>query len=170
MAVGQQPILEQGFRDIFSLFACSYTIVDYKLEHYFSLTPNQPAVNNPRSFTACRTGCVLIKVKKKSSVAIVAGNCLAASTATTAVQWLAFSVWSAIFRLQEAITFYLQISWPAVQISWPAITFYFQCTSAQISWPIALVVWMLTGVAAIVCLQWVNFCSAVCFSFQDFSW
>jgi len=24
----------------------------------FFLTPNQPAVNNPRSFTACRTGCL----------------------------------------------------------------------------------------------------------------
>ena len=34
----------------------SYTIVDYKLEHYFSLTPNQPTVNNPRSFTTKRTG------------------------------------------------------------------------------------------------------------------
>jgi len=40
-----------------NLFVCSYTIVDYKLEQYFSLTPNQPAVNNSRSFTACRTGC-----------------------------------------------------------------------------------------------------------------
>ena len=32
---------------ISDMFACSYTIVDYKLEQYFSLTPNQPAVNNP---------------------------------------------------------------------------------------------------------------------------
>ena len=40
---------------IISLFACSYTIVDYKLEQYFSLTPNQSTVNNPRSFTTCRT-------------------------------------------------------------------------------------------------------------------
>ena len=39
-----------------SMFACSYTIVDYKQEQYFSLTPNQPAVNNPRSFTTKRTG------------------------------------------------------------------------------------------------------------------
>ena len=31
--------------------------MDYKLEPYFSLTPNQPVVNNPQSFTACRTGC-----------------------------------------------------------------------------------------------------------------
>ena len=31
--------------------------MDYKLEQYFSLTPNQPVVNNPQSFTACRTGC-----------------------------------------------------------------------------------------------------------------
>ena len=38
-----------------SLFACSYTILDYKLEQYFSLTPNLPAVNNPRSFRICRT-------------------------------------------------------------------------------------------------------------------
>ena len=41
-----------------SLFACSYTIVDYKLEHYFSLTPNQSTVNNPRSFTTKRIGCI----------------------------------------------------------------------------------------------------------------
>ena len=27
----------------------SYMIMNYKLEQYFSLTPNQPAVNNPRS-------------------------------------------------------------------------------------------------------------------------
>ena len=40
---------------VISLFVCSYTIVDYKLEQYFSLTPNQPAVNNPRSFTTKRT-------------------------------------------------------------------------------------------------------------------
>ena len=32
-----------------------FTIVDYK---YFFLTPNQSAVNNPRSFTASRTGCM----------------------------------------------------------------------------------------------------------------
>jgi len=35
--------------------------VDYKLEQYFSLTPNQPnqpAVNNPRSFTTKRTGWI----------------------------------------------------------------------------------------------------------------
>ena len=39
-----------------SLFACSYTIMDYKLEQSFSLTLNQSTVNNLRSFTACRTG------------------------------------------------------------------------------------------------------------------
>ena len=39
-----------------NLFACSYTTVDYKLEQYFTLTPNQPVVNNPRSFTTKRTG------------------------------------------------------------------------------------------------------------------
>ena len=36
-----------------SMFVCSYTIIDYKLEQYFSLIPNQSAVNNPRSFMAC---------------------------------------------------------------------------------------------------------------------
>ena len=41
---------------ICSLFAYSYTIVDYKLEQYFPLTPNQLAVNNPRSFTTKWTG------------------------------------------------------------------------------------------------------------------
>jgi len=30
--------------------------MDYKLKRYFSPTPNQPAVNNPRSFTTKRTG------------------------------------------------------------------------------------------------------------------
>ena len=39
---------------LIGLFACSYTIVDYKLEQYFSLTPYQLAVNNPRSFTTNR--------------------------------------------------------------------------------------------------------------------
>ena len=41
---------------IYSLFAWSKTIVNFQPEQYFSLTPNQPAVNNPRSFTACRAG------------------------------------------------------------------------------------------------------------------
>ena len=49
-----------------SLFACSYTIVDYKLEQYFSLTPNQPAVNNQRSFTTKRSGLL-------STLEVVAG-------------------------------------------------------------------------------------------------
>ena len=38
------------------LFVCTYTIVNYKLEQYFSLILKQLAVNNPRLFTACRTG------------------------------------------------------------------------------------------------------------------
>ena len=45
------------------MFGWAYTIVDYKLEQYFSLTPNQPnqpAVNNPRSFTTKRTGLFLV--------------------------------------------------------------------------------------------------------------
>ena len=41
----------------------SYSIVDYKLKQYFSLTPNQlnqSAVNNPRSFQPKRTGRLVI--------------------------------------------------------------------------------------------------------------
>ena len=44
--------------DTFSLFVSAYTIVDYKLEQYFSLIPNQPVVllaYNPRSFQPKRT-------------------------------------------------------------------------------------------------------------------
>ena len=49
-----------------SLFVCSYTIVDYKLEQYFPLTPNQPAVNNPRSFTTKRTGWIIMFDQRRS--------------------------------------------------------------------------------------------------------
>ena len=53
---GQNSLLLLLIAMGYSIFACSYTIVDYKLEQYFSLTPNQPIVNNPRSFTTKRTG------------------------------------------------------------------------------------------------------------------
>ena len=42
------------------LFVSAYTIVDYKLQQYFSLPPNQPAIllaYNPRSFQTKRTCC-----------------------------------------------------------------------------------------------------------------
>ena len=52
-------LLERYTSLIISLFVCSYTIVDYNLEQYFSLTLNQPAVNNLRSFTTKRTSCML---------------------------------------------------------------------------------------------------------------
>jgi len=46
---------ERSQRGFLMLFAYSYTIVDYKLEYYFSLALIQVAVNNTRSITTKRT-------------------------------------------------------------------------------------------------------------------
>ena len=55
MAIARDTGISSHYLKIISLFPCSYTIMDYKLEQYFSLTPNQPVVNNPRSFTTKQT-------------------------------------------------------------------------------------------------------------------